>query len=85
MNELELKKEQLKNIFSGNKKPKNIKEAKNRLKQTDPQIDISEILRILNAPSDKRIKLLLIELLSSPEIISYFSPVIKEVIIKLIR
>ncbi len=84
MNELELKKKQLKDILNGNKKPKSIEEAKKRLKQTDPGIDIGEILRILNSPSDKRLKLILIELLSSPEIISYFSPFIKEVIIKLL-
>ncbi len=84
MNELELKKKQLKDILNGNKKPKSIEEAKKRLKQTDPGIDIGEILRILNSPSDKRLKLILIELLSAPEIISYFSPFIKEVIIKLL-
>ena len=85
MNEINIKKEKLKSVLQGRGlKPLSVEEAKKRLRETDLGIDISEILRILNTPSDKKIKLLLIEILSSPEIISYFSPVIKEVIIKLL-
>ena len=85
MSDIEIKKEELKAILKiGYKKPLSVEEAKKRLKESDPDIDIGKILKILNTPSNNKLKLILIELLSDPEIISYFSPVIKEIVIKLI-
>ncbi len=85
MNEIELKKERLKSLLKGRpEKSMSIEEAKKRLKQTDPGIDIGKILQILNTSSDDKIKLILIELLSEPEIISYFSPVVKAFLIKIL-
>jgi hypothetical protein len=49
MNELEKIKNDLKNILNGKPpKPKNLKEARLRVIQTDPGIDISDFLKDLN-------------------------------------
>jgi len=85
MNEIELKKEKLKSLLKGRPaKPLSVEEAKKRLIQTDPGIDIGKIVKVLNTPSDNKLKLLAIEILSDPELIAYFSPIIKALLIRLL-
>ena len=83
MDELELKKEKLKALLEGkNFLTLNVEEAKKRLRQTDPGIDINIFLEILNNPSKNKLPILLIEIFTDPEVISYFAPILKFIIIK---
>ena len=84
MDDIQLKKEKFKSILKGKSYDSlNIEEAKKRLKETDIGIDIREIIKLINNPSKNQLKLFLITLISDPQIIAYFSPVIKMFLFKL--
>jgi len=88
MEEIEVKKKHLKLMLEGKYIPKDIsiKEAKKRLKETDPGIDISEFIRILNSnDKDKILKDLLIEMITNPDILIYYMPVIKLILKNIIK
>ena len=77
MNELEAKKEKFKALLEGgNKNELSIQKAKKNLIQTDPGIDISEILKAVNKNEDV-VKTLLVEIISNPDLLIYYSPVLK--------
>ena len=77
MNEIKIKKEKLKSLLNGKNSNKiSIKKAKENLLKTDPQIDISEILRALNN-KENILKTLIIEIISNPDFLVYYSPFIK--------
>lgn len=83
MDELALKKKKLKALLEGKDFTSlSIEEAKKKLKQTDPGIDITIFLEVLNNPSKDKLKIFLIEILTEPEIISYFAPILKFIIIE---
>ena len=84
MNEIKLKKEELKSVLNGRGlKSLSIEEAKRKLAKTDPGIDIGMILKIINSPKKNKLKIFLIEFISNPELISYFSPVIEYILLKI--
>jgi len=88
MEEIEIKKRRLKLMLEGKYVPKDIsvEEAKKRLKETDPGIDISVFIKILNSnDKDKILKDLLIEMITNPDILIYYMPVIKMILKSLIR
>ena len=77
MNELEAKKEKFKALLNGkNSNEVNIKEAKENLLKADPGIDISEILKSINNNEDV-LKTLIIEIVSNPDLLIYYSPFLK--------
>jgi len=77
MNELEVKKEKFKSLLNGeNSNEVSIKEAKENLLKTDPGIDISEILKAINNNEDV-LKTLIIEIVSNPDLLIYYSPFLK--------
>ncbi len=77
MNELEVKKEKFKSLLRGeNPNEISIKEAKKNLLKTDPGIDISEILKAINNNEDV-LKTLIIEIISNPDLLIYYSPLLK--------
>ncbi len=83
MNEIEIKKNRFKLMLEGKYVPKDIsiQEAKEKLKKTDPGIDISELLKIINNEKKENIlKSILIELITNPDILVYYMPVIKAVL-----
>jgi len=88
MEEIEVKKNRLKSMLEGKYIPKDIsvKEAKKRLKETDPGIDISGFIKILhNADKDKILKDLMIEIITNPDILVYYMPLIKMILKSLIK
>ncbi len=83
MNEIEIKKNRFKLMLEGKYVPKgiSIQEAKEKLKKTDPGIDISELLKIINNEKKENIlKSILTELITNPDILVYYMPVIKAVL-----
>ncbi len=84
MNELEIKKKNFKNILKGRyafNKNTDIKQAKEKLRQTDPGIDISDILQIIsNEKKDNILKNLMIEFFTNPDVFVYYMPVIKSIL-----
>jgi len=83
MTELEIKKKRFKALIKGKYIPSyiSIKEAKQKLKQTDPGIDISELIKIINSKNkDEILKNLLIEIATNPDILTYYMPVIKTIL-----
>jgi len=54
-----------------------VEEAKKRLKETDPGIDVSEILRVINSDRKDKFKIIFIEIISTPDFLAYYMPVIK--------
>jgi len=88
MEEIEIKKKRLKLILEGKYIPKDIsvKEAKKRLKETDPGIDISAFFKILNTTNkDKVLKDLVIEIITNPDILVYYMPLIKIILKSVIK
>ncbi len=80
MNELEAKKEKFKSLLNGkNSNEISIKEAKENLLKTDPGIDISEILKSINNKDDV-LKTLIIEIVSNPDLLIYYSPFFKMIL-----
>ena len=85
MNEIKKEKEKLKALFKGKiSKRVSIKEAKSRLKQTDPGIDISEILKAVDKKDDV-FKIIIVEIISNPDFFVYYAPVLKEIIKLIIK
>ena len=83
MNNIEIKKKRFKLLLEGKYIPKDIsiQEAKERLKKTDPGIDISNILKIINQEKkDKILKEILIEIITNPDIFVYYMPIIKSIL-----
>ncbi len=81
MTDINIKKEEIKYLLEGKPpRPANLEEAKKRLKETDPGVDIKEILKFVNNPTKENLISVLIDILTDPKILSYFSPVIKDII-----
>lgn len=83
MNNIEIKKKRFKLLLEGKYIPKDIsiQEAKERLKKTDPGIDISNILKIINQEKkDKILKEILIEIITNPDVLVYYMPLIKSIL-----
>ncbi len=83
MNEIEIKKNRFKLILEGKYVPKviTIRQAKEKLRKTDPGIDISELLRIINnEKKEKILKEVLIELITNPDLLAYYMPIIKTIL-----
>lgn len=80
MSDLEDARARLKAIGEGHYVPKGIsvEEAKKQLRAADPSIDISDLLQALNRGEDlqKAAAAVVVETLSDPEVIHYWSPVL---------
>ena len=88
MKELEEKKKRFKLLLEGKYIPKeiSIEEAKKRLIETDPNIDISNVIKFFRtSKKDKILKEILIELATNPDVLSYYMPLIKELLKILIK
>ena len=80
MSEIEEKKEKLKALFNGKVSNEiSIKEAKERLKKSDPGINISEILKAIERKDDV-LKTIIVEIISNPDFFVYYTPVLKEIL-----
>ena len=85
MSEIEEKKEKFKALLEGKNKNKlNIQKAKENLIKNDPGIDISEILKAFNNNEDV-LKTLIVEIVSNPDFLIYYSPVLKTILKILIK
>ena len=83
MSEVEIKKKRFKALLEGRYIPKEttIKEAKKRLRESDPNIDVSFIFEIIySKKKEKILKNLVFELLTNPDMVAYYMPVIKSVL-----
>ena len=83
MSEVEIKKKRFKALLEGKYVPREItiKEAKKRLRESDPNIDVSFVFEIVRSRNKEKIlKNLVFELLTNPDIVVYYMPVIKSVL-----
>ena len=80
MSELEEARARLKAIAEGHHVPKgiSIEEAKQQLRAADPAIDISDVLQALHRGENlqKAAAAVMVETLSDPEVVHYWSPIL---------
>jgi hypothetical protein len=82
MSDLQTAKQEIKEILEGkNPHRPTLEEARKRLIETDPGIDISEIIKALNKGNyQKAAEILLIEIASMPNAAEYFLPLLAKLI-----
>ncbi len=83
MNDIEIKKNRFKLILEGKYVPKEItiQQAKEKLRKTDPGIDISGLLQIINSEKKEYIlKKIIVEITTNPDILIYYMPIIKTIL-----